>query len=63
MLSLVTESVIRLDNLSYLVIDEADVMDSFGYTEDMNNICKRLPSIYQSFLASATLSDAVKVCN
>ena len=49
-----------LDLVETLVIDEADLMLSFGYSDDTGVILKFLPSIYQTFLASATLSADVE---
>lgn len=42
------------------MIDEADVVLSYGYEDDIGMISKRLPKIYQGFLTSATLDDKVK---
>jgi ATP-dependent RNA helicase DDX56/DBP9 len=42
-----------------LVIDEADLILSFGYDEDLKAILRFLPPIYQSYLMSATLSPDV----
>lgn len=39
-----------------LVVDEADLVLSFGYSEDIRAVTKRLPKICQGFLMSATLS-------
>jgi len=39
-----------------LVIDEADLILSFGYTKDVTALVKYLPKICQGFLMSATLS-------
>lgn len=39
-----------------LVIDEADLVLSLGYTEDVNKITTKLPKIFQGILVSATLS-------
>jgi len=39
-----------------LVVDEADLVLSFGYTGDITDIMKSLPKICQGFLMSATLS-------
>jgi ATP-dependent RNA helicase DDX56/DBP9 len=39
-----------------LVIDEADLVLSFGYNDDITEIIKFLPNIFQGFLMSATLS-------
>lgn len=46
--------------LDFLVIDEADLLFSFGFEEDTKEIIKHLPTSYQCFLTSATLNDEVK---
>ncbi|XP_054168782.1 probable ATP-dependent RNA helicase DDX56 [Oppia nitens] len=50
------------DQLKYLVIDESDLMFSFGYEQDLTKVLNEsLPKIgCQSFLTSATLSTDVK---
>eukprot|EP00928_Gymnodinium_smaydae_P070226 TRINITY_DN54117_c0_g1_i1.p1 TRINITY_DN54117_c0_g1~~TRINITY_DN54117_c0_g1_i1.p1 ORF type:complete len:728 (-),score=214.71 TRINITY_DN54117_c0_g1_i1:35-2149(-) len=48
------------ETLEALVVDEADLMFSFGYEEDMRALCALLPSKYQAVLVSATLSDEVQ---
>jgi len=47
-------------SLEVLVIDEADLIFSFGFEADIRNILPNLPQIYQSVLTSATLSDDVE---
>ncbi|XP_075223161.1 putative ATP-dependent RNA helicase DDX56 [Lycorma delicatula] len=47
------------DSLEILVIDEADLVFSFGYEDDVKEVLKYMPKIYQAALASATLSDEV----
>ena len=42
-----------------LVIDEADLVLSFGHENAIHEIVKALPKIYQGFLMSATLSPEV----
>ncbi|CAI2347259.1 unnamed protein product [Caenorhabditis sp. 36 PRJEB53466] len=44
-------------NVSYLVMDEADLLLSFGYEEEMIKIRSKLPPNYQCILTSATLKD------
>ncbi|KAI9592132.1 P-loop containing nucleoside triphosphate hydrolase protein [Syncephalis fuscata] len=44
------------ETLETLVIDEADLVLSFGYEEDVRAIVGMLPKIFQSFLMSATLT-------
>ncbi|RZF47398.1 hypothetical protein LSTR_LSTR009137 [Laodelphax striatellus] len=45
--------------LETLIIDEADLIFSFGYEDDVKEVLKHLPKIYQAALASATLSEEV----
>uniref|UniRef100_S4PHF8 RNA helicase n=1 Tax=Pararge aegeria TaxID=116150 RepID=S4PHF8_9NEOP len=47
------------DDLSLLVVDEADLVFSFGYEDEIKELLSHLPKIYQAVLASATLSDDV----
>ncbi|KAJ3205744.1 ATP-dependent DNA/RNA helicase, partial [Clydaea vesicula] len=52
------------DTLESLVIDEADLILSFGYEEDLNKLVNFFPKALQTFLFSATLScdvDRLKV--
>ncbi|XP_077478619.1 putative ATP-dependent RNA helicase DDX56 [Stigmatopora argus] len=46
-------------SLETLVVDEADLLFSFGFQEDLKTLLCHLPKIYQSFLMSATLSEDV----
>ncbi|KAI2802805.1 putative ATP-dependent RNA helicase ddx56 [Blomia tropicalis] len=47
--------------IKFLVIDESDLMFSFGYEQDLNQVLNLLPkSGVQSFLMSATLNTDVK---
>ncbi|XP_071447943.1 probable ATP-dependent RNA helicase DDX56 [Hetaerina americana] len=47
------------DSLEVLVIDEADLVFSFGYESDLKEVLSHLPKVYQAILASATLSQDV----
>ncbi|XP_059401352.1 probable ATP-dependent RNA helicase DDX56 [Carassius carassius] len=47
-------------SLEMLVIDEADLLFSFGFEADLKSLLCHLPKIYQAFLMSATLSDDVQ---
>merc|ERR1712226_143123 len=50
------------NTLEILVLDEADLIISFGYEAEVKKVLTRLPPIYQSVLTSATLSSgAVKL--
>lgn len=47
------------EDLAVLVVDEADLVFSFGYEDEIKQLLGHLPKIYQAVLASATLSDDV----
>lgn len=51
-----------LMDLESLVIDEADLVFSYGYDEDIRSIMNGgyLPKVYQSFLMSATMTNDVE---
>ncbi|XP_031555095.1 probable ATP-dependent RNA helicase DDX56 [Actinia tenebrosa] len=48
------------NSLQMLVVDEADLVFSYGYENDLKLLLSHLPKIYQAFLMSATLTDDVK---
>ncbi|GAB1315805.1 ATP-dependent DNA/RNA helicase [Madurella fahalii] len=52
----VNSSALSLSKLQYLVLDEADLVLSYGYDEDMENISRSLPKGVQTIMMSATLS-------
>ncbi|PYH95264.1 ATP dependent RNA helicase [Aspergillus ellipticus CBS 707.79] len=52
-------SALSLENLTHLVIDEADLVLSYGYDEDINGLSKAIPRGVQTFLMSATLTSEV----
>ncbi|KAJ1973406.1 ATP-dependent DNA/RNA helicase [Dimargaris xerosporica] len=54
------EHVALQDSLEYLVVDEADLILSFGHKEDMVKLATFLPKICQTMLMSATLTDGVQ---
>lgn len=51
---------LSLKDIEVLVIDEADVMFSYGYEKDLTEILSHLPKVYQAFMLSATMSDDVE---
>ena len=53
-------SALSLDNLTHLVIDEADLVLSYGYDEDLKSLVKSIPKGVQTSLMSATLSADVE---
>ncbi|KAK4128434.1 DEAD-domain-containing protein [Parathielavia appendiculata] len=59
----VNSAALSLAKLQYLILDEADLVLSYGYDEDMENISRSLPKGVQTIMMSATLSaelDALK---
>ncbi|KAK2587717.1 hypothetical protein KPH14_003830 [Odynerus spinipes] len=46
-------------SLETLIIDEADLIFSFGYEDEIKKVLMHLPTVYQAALASATLSEDV----
>jgi ATP-dependent RNA helicase DDX56/DBP9 len=55
----VNSSALSLDGLKHLVIDEADLVLSYGYDEDVRNVAERVSKGVQTILMSATLTDEV----
>lgn len=49
-----------LENLAHLVIDEADLVLSYGYDEDLQIVAKIIPKGVQTILMSATLTNEVE---
>ncbi|POS84395.1 hypothetical protein EPUL_003539 [Erysiphe pulchra] len=52
---------ITLDRVTHLVVDEADLVLSYGYEDDLQSVAKILPKGVQTFLMSATLSSEVEI--
>ncbi|KRX46722.1 putative ATP-dependent RNA helicase DDX56 [Trichinella murrelli] len=49
------------ETLKYFVVDEADLVLSYGYESEMTEIISYLPNNYQAFLTSATMNENVKL--
>ena len=47
---------LSVENLTHLVVDEADLILSYGYDEDLQSIARAVPKGVQTFLMSATLT-------
>lgn len=56
---LLASSTLSLSSIQKLVIDEADLVLSYGYEDDIEKISKAIPSGVQTFLISATLTPEV----
>ena len=59
LLANIQNKTISLEYLEILVIDEADIMFSYGYERELNELLNHLPTSYQAVMLSATISDDV----
>ncbi|MED6109875.1 hypothetical protein PIB30_037532 [Stylosanthes scabra] len=59
-IDLINGNSLRLNEVQYLVLDEADQMLAVGFEEDVEVILEKLPSERQSMLFSATMPTWVK---
>ena len=59
LLDLLSKNAVKLSEVEYLVLDEADQVLSLGFKEEVDQILKLLPFRKQSVLFSATTNDAV----
>lgn len=55
----VNSSALSLKDLFCLVLDEADLLLSYGYNEDLENLAQAVPKGVQTIMMSATLSPEV----
>jgi ATP-dependent RNA helicase RhlE len=59
LIELLDSNALTLEDLQFLVLDEADKMLNLGFKEEVDNILKRLPRKRQNLLFSATLNEDV----
>ncbi|KAL8755614.1 MAG: hypothetical protein Q9199_003519 [Rusavskia elegans] len=52
----ISASALSVDNLRTIAIDEADLVLSYGYEEDLHNVSKSIPRGIQTMMISATLT-------
>jgi len=57
---LIDQGYIRLDQVEFFVLDEADRMLDMGFINDVKRIIKRLPRARQTMLFSATMPQAIQ---
>lgn len=55
----INSSTMSVDKLTHLVLDEADLVLSYGYDEDLENISRAIPKGVQAIMMSATLTAEV----
>ncbi|KAK7393964.1 ATP-dependent DNA/RNA helicase [Neonectria punicea] len=55
----INSSALSLEKLTHLVLDEADLVLSYGYNEDLENLSRSIPKGVQIMMMSATLTDEV----
>jgi len=60
LLDLYRQNAVRFSDMEILVIDEADRMLNLGFSEEINEILKLLPSKRQTLMFTATFSDEVR---
>lgn len=59
LLDLMNQGLVRLDNIEYFVLDEADNMLDMGFIHDIKKIIASLPVKRQSLFFSATMPDNI----
>ena len=59
LLDLLHKECIKLDQIKFLVFDEADRMLDMGFIDDINRILRVIPAKRQTLLFSATFDDAI----
>lgn len=57
---LIRRRVLKLENLSWLVLDEADEMLNMGFKEELDEILQEVPEDKQTLLFSATMDPQVR---
>jgi len=60
LIDLLERKAISLDNVEYVVLDEADEMLNMGFREDIDLILKNTPAREHTWLFSATMSNEVR---
>lgn len=59
LLDLMDQGIVRLNNIEYFVLDEADNMLDMGFIHDIKKIIAKLPAKRQSLFFSATMPDNI----
>lgn len=56
----INNGALSVDKLTHLVLDEADLVLSYGYDQDLQNVASSIPKGLQTILMSATLTTDVE---
>ncbi len=56
---LINRNILHLNNLRWLILDEADEMLNMGFKEDLETIIQQTPEKKQTLLFSATMPDSI----
>lgn len=59
LLDLMDQGIVKLNNIEYFVLDEADNMLDMGFIHDIKKVIAKLPSKRQSLFFSATMPDNI----
>ena len=59
-LDVIKRGALKINNIQWLVLDEADEMLNMGFQEDLDNILSNAPDTKQTLLFSATMPDGVR---
>jgi ATP-dependent RNA helicase DeaD len=60
LLDLIKRRALKIDNISKVILDEADEMLNMGFKEDINSILEHTPDEKNTWLFSATMPSAIK---
>ena len=60
MFDLISQKAIVLDNVEFLVLDEADLMLDMGFAKDIQDVMRFIPTKRQTLFFSATISKKIK---
>ncbi|MDX2196379.1 MAG: DEAD/DEAH box helicase [Cytophagales bacterium] len=60
LMDLMNRKAVKIDAISYVVLDEADEMLNMGFEEDMEYILSHTPAEKRTFLFSATMSSEIR---
>lgn len=60
MFDLIAQGHLKVHRVNTLVIDEADFMLDLGFLQDIDDLCRKIPSRRQTLFFSATINDKIK---